>query len=152
HPRPAQALKSCAKKGARLLKIHPAADGEGPDSPRYRAMLEVAESLNLPVIIHTGCMHSRVLYRDPEMGKAERFAPWFEAYPQTSFILAHMNFHEPETAIDLAEKYANVFVDTSWQPTEVIAEAVRRMGARKILFATDWPFIGNNLSIGVDRV
>ncbi len=150
--RPGTKLKKYAEKGAKLLKIHGAADGEGVDSPRYRALLRSASDLGLPVILHTGCIHSHLLYKDPDQGQAQRFAPWFAAYPKTRFILAHMNFHEPNIAIDLAEEHSNLYLDTSWQPAEVIGEAVRRIGAERVLFGSDWPMVGHNISVGVSRV
>jgi predicted TIM-barrel fold metal-dependent hydrolase len=151
-PNPAQALREYVKRGAVALKIHPAADGEGPDSPRYLELLETAEALNLPVIVHTGCIHTHVLYKTPLHGKAELFEPWFERHPKLSFVLAHMNFHEPSVALDMMENHSNVYADTSWQPAEVIGEAVRRVGAERILFGTDWPIVGGNHSVGLDRI
>lgn len=150
--KPGAQLKAYVQRGARALKIHPAADGEGVGSPRYRALLKVASEENIPVIVHTGCIHSHVLFKDPEQGHAERFSPWFRNFPEVQFILAHMNFHDPAIALDLVEEYPNVHVDTSWQPTEVIAEAVRRVGASRVLFATDWPFVGDNLRVSLKRI
>jgi len=150
--KPGDALREFVARGARGLKIHPASDGEGVDSPRYAALLKVASELELPVIIHTGCLQSHLLFKDPHQGEAQRFVPWFKAYPRTRFILAHMNFHEPNIALDLAEEYENVYVDTSWQPTETIGEAVRRLGSERVLFATDWPFVGNNQRVGIARI
>lgn len=122
-----------APRSAPRHKIHAASDGEGLDSPRYRELLEVAREKNLPVILHAGCIQNRLFYKDPECGRAELFAPWFEGYPEVSFILAHMNFHEPHKAIELAELHSNVFLDNSWQPPEIIGEAVRRVGAERVL-------------------
>lgn len=150
--RPGQVLKKLWQKGARILKLHPASDGEGVDSPRYKALLKVASEIGMPVIVHTGCMHSHLLYKDPEQGQAQRFSPWFETYRNIPFVLAHMNLHEPHVALDLAEEHPNVYVETSWQPMEIIGEAARRIGAERILFGSDWPFVGNNLSVGVKRV
>ena len=140
------------KRGARLLMLHPAADGEGPDSKHYAKLLPVAEDLGLPVAIHTGKIHSHVLYKSPEMGRAELFEPWFEKYKKIQFVLAHMNFHDPQRAMDIAQRHENVFLDTSWQPPEAIGEAVRRVGADRVLFASDWPFVGNNLKVGLKRI
>jgi hypothetical protein len=153
-PRPGAALKRYVKKGARMLKIHCAVDGEkdGVNSARYRSLLKAASELGIPVILHTGCIHTRLFYKAPKLGRAELFKPWFSDYPDTTFILAHMNFHEPGVALDLAEDHPNLLVDTSWQPAEVIGEAVRRIGAERVLFGTDWPLVGHNLSIGIDRV
>jgi predicted TIM-barrel fold metal-dependent hydrolase len=150
--RPGARLKKFFEGGARILKIHPASDGDGVDSPRYRALLKAADDFGMPVILHTGCMHSHLLYRDPDQGRAERFTPWFGDFPGVRFILAHMNMHEPGVALDLAERFANVSVDTSWQPEEMIGEAVRRIGHERVLFGTDWPLVGQNIAIGMRRV
>ncbi len=150
--RPGQVLKRYAEKGAKALKLHPASDGEGVDSTRYRALIRSASDLGLPIILHTGSLHSKLFYKDPSQGHAERFTKWFEIYSKTQFILAHMNFHEPNVALDLCEEFQNVWVETSWQPAEVIGEAVRRIGPERILFGSDWPFIGNNITVGRDRV
>ena len=149
---PGEAFKEYVKAGAKALKIHPAADGEGVDSPRYEMLLTAAAELRLPVILHTGCFHSHLLYKDPMQGQAQRFAPWFERFREIPFVLAHMNFHDPNIAFDLAEAHPNVYMDSSWQPAETIGEAVRRVGAERVLFGSDWPFVGNNISIGLKRI
>ena len=149
---PAEMLRGYLDAGAKVLKIHAAADGEGVDSARYRALLEVAQERNVPVILHTGCIQNRLFYKDPEWGRVEQFSPWFEAYREVTFILAHMNFHEPLKALEMCELYSNLCVDTSWQPAEMIGEAVRRIGAKRVLFGTDWPFVGQNLSLGKARI
>jgi predicted TIM-barrel fold metal-dependent hydrolase len=150
--KPGNVLKNYVTKGAKVLKIHAAADGEGPESPRYRSLIKTASGLGLPIIIHTGCMHSSLLYKNPIHGRAESFMKWYKSYPETTFILAHMNFHEPHRALDICEEFPNVYVDTSWQPTEIIGEAVRRIGAEKVLFGTDWPLLGNNIDVGLKRI
>jgi predicted TIM-barrel fold metal-dependent hydrolase len=147
-----EALKSARARGAVALKIHGAADGEGPESLRYQALVATADELGLPVIIHTGCMHSHVLYRSPEFGRAEAFEPWFKRHPNVRFVLAHMNLHEPLIAMDLMERYPNVYADTSWQPAETIGEAVRRVGAERVLLGTDWPFVGDNYRVSLARI
>ncbi len=150
--RPGQKLKKYVEQGARILKIHPAYDGLGVDSRHYQALLKTAAELGLPVILHTGCIHSRLAFKDPRMGDVRLFEPWFSEWPELTFILAHMNYHDPEKAIAITEKHENVLVDTSWQPAEVIGEAVRRLGAEKILFGTDWPLMGDNIRIGRSRI
>lgn len=148
----ADGLKKYAKNGAKILKIHASADGEKIESERYEALLETAAELNLPVIIHTGCIHSSLLYRSPKNGQAENYIPWFKKYTKTKFVLAHMNYHDPDVAMDLAEQFENIYLDTSWQPSEIIGEAVRRIGAERIVFASDWPIVGDNMEVGISRI
>jgi len=151
--KPAQALKRLVEEeGARALKIHTAADGEAPSAPRYRALLKAAGDLGIPVIIHTGCVHTGFIYKKPELASVELFVPWFKNYPQQKFLLSHMNFHSPDQAIELCEKYPSLYVDTSWQPAEVIGEAVRRIGPERVLFASDWPIMGRNMDVAIRRI
>lgn len=145
-------LKKYKARGAKAVKIHAASDGVGADHGPYHDILSACQELALPVILHTGDLGSHLLYRDPDQGRAERFESWFSQYPQVRFLLAHMNFHSPDRAMDLAETHGNVWLDTSWQPAETIGQAVRRVGADKILFATDWPFVGDNHTVGLARV
>lgn len=149
---PAELLSEYLERGASLLKIHPASDGKGADHEGYHAMLKVADDRGLPVIIHTGCFHSRLYFKDAALGEAPIFAPWFSSYPHVKFVLAHMNFHDPMLAIDLVEEHPNVWVDTSWQPSETIGEAVRRVGSERILFGSDWPIVGNNIQVSLARI
>jgi predicted TIM-barrel fold metal-dependent hydrolase len=151
-PKPATTLKRYARLGARALKIHPALDGEGVESSRYRKLIRTATELGLPVILDTGRFHLRMNYRDPSKGDVREFEPWFAEFTETPFILAHMNLHQPEIAIDLALTYPNLYLETSWQPAEIMGEAVRRMGAERILFGTDWPIVGDNFAVGRSRI
>jgi uncharacterized protein len=150
--RPSAYLRSMMKKGGRALKIHPAADGGNQDSPRYKALLRTAEDLGLPVILHTGCIHIQGVYKNPEAGHAELYSPWFKNFKDVRFILAHMNFHFPNVAMDLAEENPNLYLETSWQPTETIMEAIKRLGPERILFGSDWPLIGKNIEVSLNRV
>jgi predicted TIM-barrel fold metal-dependent hydrolase len=151
-PESPEKLRELVAQGARLLKIHPSIDGKGQDDPGYNALLEAASELRIPVILHTGCIHVQGLYRSPSMSRVTNFRPWFERYGNVTFILAHMNFHEPQEALDLCLEFPRLYVDTSWQPTEVVAEAVRRIGSERILLGSDWPLLGANMPTAIERV
>lgn len=150
--RPGEALKKLVARGARALKLHPSADGENPDSPRYRQLLATAEELGVPVVLHTGRFQLPFILKAPELGDAQLFTPWFERHRELRFVLSHMNYSQPHLALDLAEEFANVDVEISWQPSELIGEAVRRLGAERVLYGSDWPLLGHNMSIGLARV
>lgn len=149
---PGAALAAYAEAGARGLKIHAAFDGCDIGSSHYSSLLETARDRRLPVILHTGCIHMGFFFKRPEQGHAHLFAPWFENFPEVTFILAHMNFHEPEVALRLMERYPNLYADTSWQSEETIALAANEVGAHRILFASDWPLGGNNIHVSLERI
>lgn len=145
-------LKSYLERGAKALKIHSSADGKGPDHSHYLKLLEVAEEKNIPVILHTGCIQLGRLFRDPHMGEVKRFQSWFRDFPNITFILAHMGFHHPGEVLGLCEQYPQLLVDTSWQSATAIAAAVKRLGAERVLFASDWPIGGQNIDVSLRRL
>ncbi len=149
----AKKFRRFIKLGAKGLKIHAAAHG-GDDlyDQHYTELLSVAEEFNLPVIIHTGCIHIKPLYKNPDLGHAEHFENWFKDYSKVNFVLAHMNYHFPETAIGLCNLYENVYTDTSWQPIDSIQNAIKTCDNSKILFGSDWPIIGDNIYINAQRI
>ena len=150
---PAEVLERyIVSSGARGLKIHPAADGFQSDDEHYHKLLKIADQYKLPVIIHTGCIHIKPFYKDPELGHVHHYESWFEMYPNCKFILAHMNYHYPSKAISLLKKYTNVYADTSWQPIEVIKEAVDTLGSEKLMFGSDWPLVGENITYCLSHI
>lgn len=149
---PGRRLMELHQRGARAVLIRPAMDGGGPESETYLELLRTARKLGILVILETGRIQSRVAYTDPEMGRAELYAPWFAEFREVRFVLAHMNFHEPLAAMDLAEEHDNLLLSTSWQPAEIIGEACRRVGAERVVFGSHWPVVGHNMEVGVSRV
>lgn len=139
-------------RGARILQVHPASDGIDPDHVFYANQLVAAEKRGWIVLVQTGAPKAHLVYRRPEFSEIGRFERWFRDHPKTKFVLSRMGFNTPERAMDLAERYANVFLETSWQPTETIAEAVRRVGAERVVFGSDWPILGNNQRVGTHRI
>ncbi len=144
-------FESYVHRGAVGLKIHAAADGLDPMDEHYHALLQLAQENSLPVTIHTGALEIEPIYKGPSFGHAEMFESWFSKY-NTNFILAHMNIHFPEEAIRLCKEYDNVYTDTSWQHENTILQAVNELGSKKILFGTDWPIIGNNIQVCLNRL
>ncbi len=149
---PANKIDELIEKGAYGLKIHHAADGMRANDEFYEPMLEKAREHRMPVILHTGCFHMKPIHRCPEFSHAREVEPYFSKYPELNFILAHMNYKEPEVAMEFATKYPNVYVDISWQDTEVIYSALSKIPTEKILFGSDWPLVGNNIEVTLKRV
>ncbi len=145
-------IEKAHSEGARILQLHTASDGLNPDCDFYSAQINAASELGWIIIVQSGAPKTHLVYKKPENSSVDRFESWFKNWPQASFVIARMNFDAPELAIDAAERYENIYLETSWQPTETITEAVRRIGADRILFGSDWPIMGNNQKIGIARI
>lgn len=145
-------IESAHGENTRILQIHTAADGLEPNCEFYQAQIETASRLGWTIIVQTGAPMAHLVYRKPENASIERFSDWFMNWPKATFVIARMNFDDPEGAMDFAERFPSLYLETSWQPTETIAEAVRRIGADRILFGSDWPILGNNQKIGIRRI
>jgi len=149
----AKKLRRFIKLGAKGSKIHAAANG-GDDlyDKHYKDLLEVAQSFNLPVVLHISCIHIRPIYKTQDLGHAEHFETWFKDFPKINFVLAHRNYHYPDTAISLCNRYDNVYTDNSWQPMDSIHKAISTCDNNKFLFGSDWPILVYNIYINAKRI
>jgi predicted TIM-barrel fold metal-dependent hydrolase len=140
------AVKRAKARGAVGVKLHACHSGCAPDGPYATELVDAAADEGLFVIVHTG--HARLVgfYRQPGYGDPRDFVPHFERRKDATFILAHMNMAEPEVALDVARHRENVFVDTSWQEARDVRRAVAILGGERVLFASDWPFGGDQLA------
>lgn len=116
-------LRECRELGLRGLKLH--------DEPTPE-VLDTAAELGIPILWH------------PE--RVAMFDRVARDYPTVDLIMAHMgsdlsaDWREHAAAIDLAGKHPNVYLDTGATVlTRYIEQAVRELGARKIVFGSDEP-------------
>jgi uncharacterized protein len=138
--------------GCRGIKMHPTMHGRAPADSFYRDVAAAAAELDLPIVAHTGELDVGDQPEHAGYSRAGAYEPLLRDFPRARFVLAHMNLFRPDEAIEVAIRNENAFVDTSWQPAGVIARAVRRLGEHRILFASDWPFLGAHLASGVELV
>lgn len=136
-------IENAHAENTRILQLHTASDGLEADCDFYHTQIETASRLGWTLIVQTGVSKNAAI---------GAFENWFKNWPKATFVIARMNFDHPELAMDAAERFPNLYLETSWQPTETIAEAVRRIGADRILFGSDWPIMGNNQKVGILRI
>lgn len=144
-------LAAFYNQGVRIYKVNPLQSGVPAQAPYYEELMEYLNQKKAIVILHTGNIYSR-FFKAPESGDVSSYEEWFSKYPNIRFLLAHMNFHEPEKAMEHAIKYDNVYLFTSWQPSSVILKAAEKTNIDKILFASDWPLLGDNIALQKNRV
>jgi hypothetical protein len=118
--------------GMKGLKLHPVGTLAHPAGEQTLALLRRAGELRVPVLFHCG---------DEPMTTPYAIALAAAACPDTTIVLGHMGgYHHVDEAIAVAEAHPNIVLETSAMPyPRRIAEAVARIGAGRVLFASDGP-------------
>src|SRR5207245_141527 len=118
--------------GFKGLKLHPVSTLAHPGGEETLQLIRAAAERGAPTLFHCG---------DEPLATPLTVARAAAACPQATIILGHMGgyFHVDE-AIEVAEAYENVVLETSAMPyPSKIAEAVQRIGASRVLYASDGP-------------
>lgn len=79
--------------------------------------------------------------------KLDKYEIVLDAFPDTTFILAHSGCYEFDKMVELLKNYKNAYTDISIQPAENIKTMLEKVGAEKLLFGTDYPFVTQAFSI-----
>ena len=118
----------CARWGFRGMKVH------GHDASPTREVCDAARKYKFPLLVDVA-------------GRAHLVDMFAPQYPDVNFIVAHLgsfadDFRAHQQVIDQLARYANVYADTSGvRRFDYLVSAVRRAGARKILFGSDGPWL-----------
>ena len=115
-------------RGLRGIKVH------GHDALPTREVCEAARRHRIPILVDV-------------VGKAHPLDLMAPAYRDVAFVVAHLgsfadDWRAHRTVIDQLVRHPNVFTDTSGvRRFDLLAEAVRRAGPRKVLFGSDGPWL-----------
>ena len=152
HPRlaldPGGETRRLAEAGIRMFKLHPPHQLFAPDdyrrgNPGLAAIYTAAQESGTPIMFHTGTStfpSARNRYADPM--PIDDVAVDF---PHLTIVLAHSG--RPlysDTAVFLARRHPNVYLETSGMPPARLLEYLPRLAemADKSLWGTDWPSPG----------
>lgn len=120
--------RAVRRYGFRGIKIH------GFDAPPTREVCEVARAYGLPILVDV-------------VGQAQLVDMFAPAYPEINFIIPHLgsfkdDFRAQQQVVDQLVRLPNVYADTSGvRRFDYLIQAVRRAGARKLLFGSDGPWL-----------
>jgi hypothetical protein len=145
-------LKSFWDRGVRIFKANPIQTGVVATSHYYLPLLEFINEKKAILILHTGDIKSHLFFKKPNAGHVEVYKDWFREFSDINFLLAHMNFHHAKDAILMAKEFENINLIPSWQSADSIFNAVKTIGASRLLFGSDWPLVGDNIGIQRDRI
>ncbi len=159
-------IASRMAEGAVGIKILPMYIGVYPDDPKMAVLWEEANRRELAVltlaVAHVppeGLAKIGVGEQYTDIHHPNRFEAVARSYPRLRLVLAHLGMGAEQDTIRLANKYPNVFTDTSlrlhdvgqpggWSLKET-AETFRRIGIDRVLFASNYPFVSQADYVGV---
>jgi predicted TIM-barrel fold metal-dependent hydrolase len=120
--------EAVVRYGFRGIKVH------GSEAPVTREVCEAARRFGLPILYDI-------------VGRVERVELLAREYPDVSFIIPHLGSFAEEWRVQLAlidhlVRHPNVYADTSGvRNFDLLMDAVRRAGSRKLIFGSDGPWI-----------
>jgi uncharacterized protein len=131
--------------GFKGLKLHPVTTIAHPVGPETLRLIRAAAELDAPTLFHCG---------DEPLTTPLAVAQAAEECPEATIILGHMGgyFHVGE-AIEVAERLPNLVLETSAMPyPDKVREAVARVGAERVLYASDGPACSPSLEVAKVRL
>lgn len=130
-------VERCRNRGMQHVKIHNM-HGLDYDHDRYKPAFAIANDLGWAVLAHTWGKSTNV------------FIKLAETYPKVHFLLAHSGVVHFQTYIDVAKAAQNTYLDlaTSQVGYNWVETFVERVGADRVLFGSDIPFIALAPQIG----
>lgn len=146
HPErvPAHLAAMLARPGMRAIKLHPDLHAHAVTDAGYRPAWEFAAAHGVPVICHT--FHNSP-YCDPTV-----FGEIARRYPSLPIVLIHAGAKREAfpAAIAVAREHPSVYLDVSGSfiTAAWIVRMVREIGADRVLYSSDVPFIDMRFSLG----
>lgn len=143
--------------GLRGLKMHPGAQGFAPDDRAVYPIWETAESLGIPVLIHTGTTGLGAGMRGGggvalDLSNPMRIDRMAIDFPDLQIVMAHPAWPWQDEQLAVLAHKPNTWIDLSgWSPKRFAPELVREIRGRlqdRVLFGTDYPFLTHEQWLG----
>lgn len=149
-PQKIEKLKKYMELGCVGLKLHPILQHTSPEDKAYFEIIEEYQRYDKFVLFHTGEFDYYITKTNfYKYGNVALFEKIVSSFPKVKFVLGHTGLHTPEPAVELAVKYKNVYLETSFQSAKSIKNIMSRVDQSRVLFGSDWPgsFQGDNVRI-----
>ena len=136
-------LERCISAGMVGVKLHPDLHQTNVDDDKYRAVWEWTNERSLPLLSHTG-----IGGRNP----IKTFEKLAEMYPNVSILLGHSGFGSEgaDQSIAACLKYPNIYCEITGSVIVygTLERMVNQLGADRVLFGTDLPFLDARPQVG----
>lgn len=143
--------------GAKGLKLHPVSNRFYPHDRGLWPAYQKAMEMHLPILFHSG--EAEVAgYTQADYARPGNFEQVLQSFPKLVMILAHLGKGFLEESVALAQKYDNVYFDTSailsgleiktcFASGGEAVKLIRTIGINRVLFGSDWPWFDPSLAI-----
>ncbi|NQX88036.1 MAG: amidohydrolase family protein [Halioglobus sp.] len=132
-------MREHAKRGARVMKLHPTVQRFYPDHPEAMHLYNEAERLGLVIFFHGGRAGI-----EPESSHPFAIPRHYEAalqeFPNVQFILGHGGARDGAAMLELATRHNNAWLGIHGQSLTRLEAMIQHTGGERLLFGTDWPF------------
>ena len=111
-----------------------------PDDPVNAPIIEKCIDLDIPILIHSmRCMDPVSQLQQPLCSTGVHIANVAKRYPEATFQMGHFTITDWQYQLKAIAPYKNIYTDMSGSAYDCpqIEEAVKMLGADRILFATD---------------
>ena len=124
--------RSKEKLGLVGIKLHPTTEIFPANSRIVHPIMKTATKLGMPVVFHSGT---------PPYSLPSQIADVAVRFSRIPVVMAHMGKALATEAISSAKRSKNVILETSGSSSRIglIEGAVRTLGAKRIIFGSDWP-------------
>lgn len=138
-------VRAALEAGIRIFKAHVQVGGYDPRDEQLRAVWGLLAEAGVPVVVHCGSGPLAGTHTGPGP-----FGEVLAAHPSLTAVIAHCGAPEYNEHLDLAERYANVHLDTTMVGTDYMnelaplaASTVARLGQLqdRIVLGSDFPNI-----------
>ncbi len=135
-------LARCLDAGLAGLKLNSHLQGFVLSDPLVHPLLELCRARRAPVYAHTGTFITAEPFQLAELARS---------FPEVPFVMGHMGFADLWTdAVPAALQADNIYLETSLIDQMNIANAVEKVGPRRILFGSDVP--ESDLSLEIEKL
>lgn len=154
----ADLLEAAVARGHKGIKFQPLTQRFLMNDRKVWPIYERAQKLGIPVLFHTGVVAFK--NHDAQFASPVHIDEVAEAFPKLKIIIAHMGGQYHNEAVVIAEKNANVYLDTAYlhffcrrmlpkvTPLDLIRRAVEFAGPTKVLYG--WEGTPSSLIIDSD--
>jgi len=144
HPHDAEPFKILSElkaQGIKGVKLHPDYQGVNVDDPLMNRIWAALRELDMLALLHCGL---DLGYPPPYKARPEQLASVIGRFPGLKLILAHMGGYCMWHGVERHLAGLPVWLDMSFvrraMPKEQCTALIRRHGASRVLFGSDWPW------------